>query len=148
MRESVIEHYLRDEVKKRKGRCVKLTAEIGVPDRLAIIPYLPAIFFETKADGKSTATDAQDAWQDWLTSGMHICFRTHSKHEVDVAMEMIDTLLANRVQIMAQALKESENNVDLNKQRDVLRDFGIAEVQGNSSKAQMLSLATSAKKHP
>lgn len=45
-----VETYLRDEVKKRGGRCIKLSSQFeeGLPDRLVLLPGEVAFFVETK----------------------------------------------------------------------------------------------------
>lgn len=49
MKESVIERYLREEVIKREGLCIKLTPPPkGIPDRLVVLPYKFLAFVELK----------------------------------------------------------------------------------------------------
>lgn len=54
MRESDIESYLRDEIKKLKGKAYKFISpgNAGVPDRLVLFPGGRVIFVELKATGK------------------------------------------------------------------------------------------------
>lgn len=54
MRESKIEKVLSDEVKKRKGLCIKLLPLYfaGLPDRLVLLPNGIMFFCELKAEGK------------------------------------------------------------------------------------------------
>ncbi|MFB7301692.1 VRR-NUC domain-containing protein [Heyndrickxia sporothermodurans] len=56
MRERDIEIYLRDEVKKIKGRAYKFESpgNAGVPDRLVILPGGRVYFVELKAPGKKS----------------------------------------------------------------------------------------------
>ncbi|PTY76688.1 nuclease, partial [Heyndrickxia sporothermodurans] len=56
MRERDIEIYLRDEVKKIKGRAYKFESpgNAGVPDRLVILPGGRVFFIELKAPGKKS----------------------------------------------------------------------------------------------
>lgn len=54
-RESDIEKYLRDEVKKLGGKAYKFVSpgNRGVPDRIVLIPKGIVIFIELKAPGKT-----------------------------------------------------------------------------------------------
>lgn len=54
MRESTIEAYLRDRVKKLGGKAYKFVSpgNDGVPDRLVCLPGGHAVFVELKAPGK------------------------------------------------------------------------------------------------
>lgn len=56
MKESTVEAYLRDEVKKIGGKAYKFVSpgNPGVPDRLVVIPGHPDFFVETKAQGKKS----------------------------------------------------------------------------------------------
>ena len=63
-REAQIEAHLRDEIKKLGGRAYKFVSpgNIGVPDRLVLLPGGTALFVELKAPGK-TATALQQKKQ-------------------------------------------------------------------------------------
>lgn len=52
MRENKIERYLRIEVRKAKGQCMKIKALRGWPDRLVLMPGAAMCFVEMKATGK------------------------------------------------------------------------------------------------
>lgn len=54
MRESAIEAYLRSQVRKARGQCLKWTSPgmTGVPDRIIIMPGGQIAFVELKAPGK------------------------------------------------------------------------------------------------
>ena len=56
MKEKDIEIYLRDQVKKIKGRAYKFESpgNSGVPDRLVLLPGGQAYFIELKAPGKKS----------------------------------------------------------------------------------------------
>jgi len=60
VRETAVEKYLRDEVKKLGGRAYKFVSpgNRGVPDRLVLLPGGHTLFVELKAPGK-TSTDLQ-----------------------------------------------------------------------------------------
>ena len=53
MREKEIETYLRDQVKKAKGKAYKFESpgNVGVPDRIVIFPMNRIYFVELKAPG-------------------------------------------------------------------------------------------------
>lgn len=51
MREKTVERALCDKVKERGGRCIKLTSEKGLPDRLVVLPGNKIAFIETKTRG-------------------------------------------------------------------------------------------------
>jgi hypothetical protein len=55
MKESVVEAYLRDQVKQAGGRAYKFVSpgNDGVPDRLVCFPGGQAYFVELKAPGKN-----------------------------------------------------------------------------------------------
>lgn len=69
MRESTIEAYLRDEIKKIGGKAYKFVSpgNDGVPDRLVCLPGGQVIFVELKAPGK-TPTALQERQQEKLRS--------------------------------------------------------------------------------
>ena len=58
MRETAIEAYLRDEIKKLGGKAYKFVSpgNRGVPDRLVLLPGGQALFVELKAPGKESTT--------------------------------------------------------------------------------------------
>lgn len=67
-REKTVEDYLRDEVKARGGRCIKMdpsTQGLGIPDRLIVLPGLLA-FVETKRPRGGRLSSAQKIWRDML----------------------------------------------------------------------------------
>ncbi len=47
--EKKIEKYLKDQVAKRGGITIKQTSQIGLPDRLVILPDCPPFFVECKS---------------------------------------------------------------------------------------------------
>jgi len=58
MRESIIESYLKKEVLKLGGKCLKYhnVAERGYPDRIIFIKGVAAFWVELKATGKQPST--------------------------------------------------------------------------------------------
>lgn len=64
MKESIIEEYLRDQVKALGGRAYKFVSpgNKGVPDRLVLLPGGHALLVELKATGK-TSTPLQEKKQ-------------------------------------------------------------------------------------
>ncbi len=86
MRESVIESYLRDEVKKAGGRAYKFISpgNNGVPDRLVCLPGGCVAFVETKAPGRKS-TELQKVQQRRLRElGFRVYAEVDSREKVDV----------------------------------------------------------------
>lgn len=50
--EKTLEAYLCKKVKSLGGKCLKLTGEVGIPDRLVILPGGRYIFVELKREGE------------------------------------------------------------------------------------------------
>ena len=52
--EKLIERYLFDQVKQRKGLCIKLLTNhlLGLPDRLCLFPKAQVVFVELKTTGQ------------------------------------------------------------------------------------------------
>lgn len=50
--EKTLEKYLCQKVKSLGGMCIKLTGEVGIPDRLVILPGGRYIFVELKREGE------------------------------------------------------------------------------------------------
>ncbi len=48
IREVSLERWLKAEVEKRGGRCIKLVRSIGIPDRLVLLPGGKMVFIELK----------------------------------------------------------------------------------------------------
>ena len=46
--EGKVESYLKQQVEAYNGMCLKLSGHKGIPDRLILLPYKPAIFCELK----------------------------------------------------------------------------------------------------
>lgn len=84
MKESAVEAYLRDEVKKIGGKAYKFVSpgNPGVPDRLVILPRGRTIFVEMKAPGKKP-TPRQKLKQGELTRMGCTVYTADSKEAVD-----------------------------------------------------------------
>lgn len=85
MKESTIEGYLRDEVKRVGGRAYKFVSpgNNGVPDRLVCLPGGRVAFVETKAPGRKS-TELQKAQQRRLRElGFAVYAEVDSKDKVD-----------------------------------------------------------------
>lgn len=50
--EKTLEAYLCQKVKSLGGKCLKMTGEAGIPDRLVILPGGKCIFVELKREGE------------------------------------------------------------------------------------------------
>lgn len=50
--EKTLEKYLCQKVKSLGGMCIKLTGEVGIPDRLVILPTGKKVFVELKREGE------------------------------------------------------------------------------------------------
>ena len=94
VKESVIEIYLRNEIKKIGGEAYKFTspARRAVPDRLCILPKGLCIFVECKAPGK-VPTPAQEREMKKLTDKYHSVFVVDSKESVDTLIQIIKNRL-------------------------------------------------------
>lgn len=84
MRETVVEYYLRDEIKAIGGKAYKFVSpgNRGVPDRLVCLPGGIKIFVETKAPGKKP-TPKQKAEQAILVKLGNTVFNLDTKPGVD-----------------------------------------------------------------
>lgn len=89
MRESTIETYLRDEVRKIGGRAYKFVSpgNDGVPDRLVCLPGGRAIFVELKAPGKKP-TVLQLRQQEFLKALDFPVLVLDNKKAVDIFIRM------------------------------------------------------------
>lgn len=93
MREVTIEKYLKSEVEKRGGMCVKFPPLFfaGFPDRIVLLPGEVIAFVELKAPGEKPSA---------LQSRVHARLRNlgftvrviDSREQVDGFTEMLDTL--------------------------------------------------------
>lgn len=84
MRESTIEAYLRDEVRKVGGKAYKFVSpgNDGVPDRMVCLPGGCVVFVELKAPGKRS-TKLQELQQKKLRDLGFPVWVIDSKIEVD-----------------------------------------------------------------
>ena len=64
--ETNIEKQLIKSIKKMKGKCIKLNPlwNIGIPDRMILLPKFKIYFIELK--DKSKVSKAQKVWISWL----------------------------------------------------------------------------------
>lgn len=83
-KEAPIEDYLRDQVQRAGGYCIKLPAElyVGIPDRLVILPNY-AIFIELKRPEGGRLAKTQSWWRDKLREMGHYAEVLRSKEEID-----------------------------------------------------------------
>ena len=90
-REKTTEEYLRDEIKRRGGLCIKMDPNrtVGIPDRLCVIPG--AIFFaEMKRKNVKVLRDTQTPMIKRLTAMGHAVHILRTKSEIDSLLEHYD----------------------------------------------------------
>jgi hypothetical protein len=87
VRESSIEKYLVDEVKRKGGKTCKVAGgEGGSPDRLVKMPDLPAMLIEVKKPGTDGPTPLQlERIRQWRAVGMKAGW-VGTKSEVDLIL--------------------------------------------------------------
>lgn len=88
MRESIVEKYLKDELKKIGVVCLKFTSPStrGVPDRICLAKNGRCFFVETKSTTGSLRS-LQENFIRRATSLGFDCYVVHSKEEVDRIVE-------------------------------------------------------------
>ena len=85
--EKDVEAYLVRQVKKLGGRCLKWSSmnNVGVPDRVVILPGGVIWFIEVKRDNKSYLSKHQKLFFDSMAElGVTNCCVLHGKSEVDI----------------------------------------------------------------
>lgn len=89
VREVSVESYLRAQVKKARGICIKLNplGNVGVPDRLVLLPGGVMMFVEVKKPRGAKVARLQVWWCDRLRAlGFRSVF-AFTRDEVDAIME-------------------------------------------------------------
>ena len=73
-RETLVERYLYDEVRKRGGWSIKLypISMVGLPDRMVLMPGRRVYFVELKRASGGRQRAAQQRWRERLRA-MHFC---------------------------------------------------------------------------
>ncbi|WHH58465.1 VRR-NUC domain-containing protein [Petroclostridium sp. X23] len=89
MREKVIEEYLRDRIKAIGGRAYKFVSpgNVGVPDRLILLPGGKVVFAELKAPGKKPTPNQTNQIKRILNLGFDVHI-IDSKYGVDKLIEV------------------------------------------------------------
>lgn len=83
MRESKIEKYLKDEVEKLGGLCLKFTSSIrGVPDRIVLLPENRIYFVELKNEQGKLSVPQKYLHKKFKRLGIHV-YVPYSKSDVD-----------------------------------------------------------------
>lgn len=83
MRESKIEKYLKDEVEKLGGLCLKFTSSIrGVPDRIVLLPENRIYFVELKNEQGRLSVPQKYLHKKFKRLGIHV-YVPYSKNDVD-----------------------------------------------------------------
>ena len=90
MRESRVESYLREQVREKGGRCYKWVSpgNIGVPDRIAMIPGGKIGFIECKRPTRD-ASKTQQIQLDLLADLGFMAFVVENQREVDTVIRKI-----------------------------------------------------------
>jgi len=83
LRESKIEKYLKDEVEKLGGLCLKFTSSIrGVPDRIVLLPENRIYFVELKNEQGKLSVPQKYLHKKFKRLGTHV-YVPNSKEQVD-----------------------------------------------------------------
>ena len=83
MRESKIEEYLKNEVGKYNGLCLKFTSSVsGVPDRIVILPENRIYFVELKQEKGRLSKIQKYMHKQFNKRGVHV-YVPYSKSDVD-----------------------------------------------------------------
>lgn len=83
MRESKIEEYLKNEVGKYNGLCLKFTSSVsGVPDRIVILPENRIYFVELKQEKGRLSKIQKYMHRQFKKRGVHV-YVPYSKSDVD-----------------------------------------------------------------
>ncbi|MCG7948058.1 MAG: VRR-NUC domain-containing protein [Candidatus Thiodiazotropha taylori] len=84
MRERDVEKYLREEIQKLGGECLKWVSpgRSGVPDRIIMVPGDKARFVEVKPPGGKPTTLQKRMHRRLITLGQHVAI-VDSKEAVD-----------------------------------------------------------------
>jgi hypothetical protein len=90
MRETVIENYLQQQVRKLGGICAKHVSpgRAGDPDRLVKIPGKPAALCETKRPGKDLEPLQRERQREWEAVGL-LCMCASTHLEVDEFLKKV-----------------------------------------------------------
>ncbi len=92
MEEKEVEKYLKSQVEKRLGRCIKINtlSERGFPDRLCILPGGYIIFVETKRPKNGKVSKYQNLVLNELNDlGAH-AYLANTKGQVDAILKRFD----------------------------------------------------------
>lgn len=90
--ESSLEKWLRKEVKRRGGRCIKLTFLDGIPDRLILMPRGRCAFVELKTpEGNGEVSEIQDWWLAQLASMGFIALYSEDKQELVELLNQLES---------------------------------------------------------
>lgn len=90
MLERQIEDYLKREVKKRNGECIKLFGVVGIPDRMVILPKEKIGFIELKRPGERPR-QVQYWWIRRLRNLGFLAGWSDTKESVDKFLELLES---------------------------------------------------------
>lgn len=89
MRESKIENYLKTEVGKYNGMCLKFTSSVsGVPDRIVILPDNRIYFVELKQEKGRLSKIQKYMHKQFNKKGVPV-YVPYSKNDVDKFIEEV-----------------------------------------------------------
>lgn len=89
MRESKIEKYLKDEIEKLGGLCLKFTSSIrGVPDRIVLLPENRIYFVEMKNEQGKLSKIQKYMHKQFNKRGVPV-YVPYSKNDVDKFIEEV-----------------------------------------------------------
>lgn len=89
MRESKIENYLKTEVGKYNGMCLKFTSSVsGVPDRIVILPDNRIYFVELKQEKGRLSKIQKYMHKQFSKRGVPV-YVPYSKNDVDKFIEEV-----------------------------------------------------------
>jgi len=94
IRESTIEKYLVKQIKNRGGQCIKLTGNVGIPDRLILLPTSIVVFVELKtAVGKLSP---KQIWWGKVVQNLGLEYKViRSTEDVDTLVSLYDKVAGN-----------------------------------------------------
>lgn len=92
--ESTIEKYLVKQIKKRNGQCVKLTGDVGIPDRLILLSPSIVVLVELKtAIGKLSP---KQVWWGKTIQNLGLEYRViRSLEDVNTLVSQYDKFVGN-----------------------------------------------------
>ncbi len=88
IREASLERWLRKVVAERKGRCIKLLQNNGIPDRLVLLPGGKVVFVELK----TPLNDLQPLQTWWMQKIMDLGFEATCVNSKESIIKLLNRL--------------------------------------------------------